>query len=33
MKDYDEILLKMVNEKTKKLIIKMLKDYLKQHES
>ena len=33
MKNYDEILLKMLNDKTRELIIKIIKDYLSQHES
>lgn len=32
-KDYDKILLKMVNKNTRSLIMKVLKDYLSQHES
>ena len=32
-KNYDEILLKMLNEKTRKIIKKVIKDYLQQHES
>ena len=33
MKDYDKILLKMINENTIEIIIKIIKDYLSQHES
>lgn len=32
-KDYDKILLKMVNDDTRELIKKMIKDYLLQRES
>jgi hypothetical protein len=32
-KDYDKMLLKMVNDKTRELIKKTIKDYLSQHES
>ena len=32
-KDYDETLLKLLNDNTRELIKKMLKDYLSQHES
>ena len=32
-KNYDEILLKMLNKKTRGTIKKILKDYLQQHES
>ena len=32
-KNYDEVLLKMLNEKTRKIIKKVIKDYLQQHES
>lgn len=32
-KDYDKVLLKMVNNDTRELIKKIIKDYLKQHES
>lgn len=33
MSNYDEVLSKMINEDTIKIIIKILKDYLQQHES
>ena len=33
MNNYDEKLLKMINEKTRELIKKVIKDYLSQHES
>ena len=32
MKNYDEILLKMINEDTMDIIIKIIKDYLSQYE-
>ena len=32
-KDYDKQLLKMLNDKTRSTIIKVIKDYLSQHES
>lgn len=32
-KDYDKILLKMVNNDTREIIKKIIKDYLQQHES
>lgn len=33
MSKYDEILSKMINDDTIEIIIKMLRDYLQQHES
>ena len=32
-KDYDKQLLKMLNDKTRSTIIKVIRDYLSQHES
>ena len=32
-KDYDKLLLKMLNDNTRELIKKIIKDYLQQHES
>lgn len=32
-KDYDKVLLKMIDNDTRELIKKIIKDYLKQHES
>lgn len=33
MSNYDEELLKMLNDETREIIIKIIKDYLSQHES
>lgn len=33
MNDYDEILLKLINDNNRNLILKIIKDFLQQHES